>query len=158
MRKIYLSAVLGVALLLVMSSFVMAAGKSDVNHLSLYEKNPLTWVIEEDGAWGKMMYKADSFVFNGHGLEANTEYSLINWQGWNNLMVIESGVSNNGGNVNIKGTLNLESFEDDPDDNRDDPEVDGDCRKIWLVPTSEISGNLLNTWNPSSYLFEYNLI
>jgi hypothetical protein len=30
--------------------------------------------------------------------------------------------------------------------------------KIWLVPTSDLTGNTFNTWNPTTYLFEENLI
>ena len=30
------------------------AGKSNVGHLYLYEKDPDTWEIVEGGAWGKM--------------------------------------------------------------------------------------------------------
>lgn len=47
----------------------------------LYETNPSDWTIVDDGTWGKMKYNLEGptfdFVFNGHGLEPNTEYSLI---------------------------------------------------------------------------------
>ena len=32
------------------------AGKSNVGHLYLYEKDPATWGIVDGGAWGKMKY------------------------------------------------------------------------------------------------------
>ena len=86
MKKI---AILGIVLMLmlVMAVPVMAAGKngqagkSNVGHLYLSEKDPRTWAIVEDGAWGKMKYNLSGstfdFVFNGQGLEADTGYSLI---------------------------------------------------------------------------------
>ena len=55
------------------------AGKSMMSHLYLFEKDPETWDIVDDGAWGKMSYDCDSFVFNGHGLEPEEEYELINY-------------------------------------------------------------------------------
>jgi len=54
------------------------------NTLYLYEKDiheDGNWYIVWDGAWGKMSFKLTDttidFVFNGHGLEARTDYSLI---------------------------------------------------------------------------------
>ena len=49
-------------------------------HLYLYEKDSSNWSIIEDGAWGKMTYKEDKFVFNGHSLEASTNYTLISYK------------------------------------------------------------------------------
>jgi hypothetical protein len=53
------------------------SGKSDMAQLYLYAKDPVTWNIIPDGAWGKMSYSSNSFVFNGHGLTSGTDYSLI---------------------------------------------------------------------------------
>jgi len=56
------------------------AGKSNVAHLYLFEKDPATWEIVEEGAWGKMKYNLAGsefeFVFNGHGLEPGSDYTL----------------------------------------------------------------------------------
>jgi hypothetical protein len=60
------------------------AGNSNTAHLYLYEKDPNTWEIVEDGAWGKMTYDCDSFVFNGHGLDAREDYTLIYYPDLNN--------------------------------------------------------------------------
>ena len=53
------------------------AGKSNVGHLYLYEKDEGTWEIIEGGAWGKMKYNLSGstfdFVFNGHGLELHAD-------------------------------------------------------------------------------------
>ena len=46
------------------------AGKSNIGHLYLYEKNPTDWTIVEGGAWGKMKYNLSGpefdFVFSVH--------------------------------------------------------------------------------------------
>ena len=51
-------------------------GKSSVKHLYLYEKDS-SWNVVPGGAWGKMRFDDDSFVFNGHGLASGTDYTLI---------------------------------------------------------------------------------
>ena len=160
MKKIYLSAVLGIALLLVMSSFVIAvkpastytpyaknngqAGKSDMNHLYLVEKDA-NWVIIPDGALGKMAFDDENFVFNGHGLE-NKDYTLVRYEGdaWAGVECLASGTANKGGNLNLAGSIGTY----------------GD--KVWLVLTSDVDCTLgaqkMIGWNPSEYLFEYDLI
>ena len=136
------------------------AGKSNVGHLYLYEKDPTDWSIVEDGAWGKMKYNLSGstfdFVFNGHGLEANTDYSLIyypelqtTWP-WP-VTVIDSGMTNNGGNINLAGSVELNMDLPDPNNPQDGA-------KIWLVLTADIINGELAGWNPTEYLFENNLI
>ena len=115
------------------------------SQLYLFEKNPSDWSIVDDGAWGKMMYKSDSFVFNGHGLEAGEEYTLIRytdpWPG-TPVKCLSNGVSNNGGNLNLAGEI----LEGGP--------------KVWLVLSDDVdcTTELMTGWNPSEYLFEYNVI
>jgi hypothetical protein len=126
------------------------------NHLYLYEKDS-TWAVVDGGAWGKMMYKDDMFVFNGHGLTPNTDYALINYVdpwGEQDNPVLGYGETNRGGNVNINGDMitlipgtvnNITGI------------------KIWLVPTSNLNINSdemasFNGWHPTEYLFEENLI
>lgn len=59
----------------------MAAGKSKVGHLYLYEKDPSTWEIIDGGAWGKMKYNLAGpefeFTFTGRRLRPGTTYMLI---------------------------------------------------------------------------------
>lgn len=58
------------------------AGKSDIQQLYFVEKIPSgSWPIVEGGAWGKMTYDVVSgdYVFNGHGLDAGVDYTLINF-------------------------------------------------------------------------------
>ena len=159
MKKVILLVVTCAVLIsLVAGSTVMAAGKPNAE-LYLYEKDPSTWEIVEDGARGKLKYNlcGDEFEygFNGHGLESNTDYSLIYYpeprETWPwGVTVIDGGTANNGGNINLSGSVDL---------NRDltNPEEGG--TKIWLVLTADINvSKQLEGWNPTKYLFENNLI
>lgn len=132
------------------------------------EKIPSTWEIIEDGAWGKMKYNLSGeefeFVFNGHGLEPNTEYALIyyadigqlpNFSPWiYNGGSLATGTSNRGGNIHIADSVDL---------NTSLP-IEGDQNapgaKIWLVLTADYdtSTGTFSAWNPTEYLFEYELI
>jgi len=140
--------VLGIALLFGAVSAAPAAPAA--KHLMLFEKNPADWTVVADGAWGKMMYKADMFVFNGHGLIKDTDYALINyidpWGANPQYILLGEGSTNRGGNVNIAGTL---------------PPLQTGTNagaKVWLVLKSDIDGTKMTAWNPTEYLFEANLI
>lgn len=135
------------------------AGKSNIAHLYLYEKDA-NWDIVAGGAWGKMKYNLSGptfdYVFNGHRLEPNTDYSLIYYiepqTTWPTpVEVIDSGTSNGGGNIHLGGSHDF-GF--------DLPYVAGDkgSSKIWLVLTDDILGESLSGWDPTEYLFENNLI
>ncbi len=134
-------------------------GKSNVAHLYLYEKAPDTWEIVEDGAWGKMKYNLSGstfdFVFNGHGLEANTDYSLIYyadpWPGDNPGALIAGGTTNDESNIHLSGSVDLGMDLPHPDD-------ENDRAKIWLVTSSDYDGSKMVGWNPTEYLFEQDLI
>ena len=138
------------------------AGKSNNQHLYLYEKDDTTWEVVEGGAWGKMKYnlKSGKFMFNGHGLEAGEAYNLINFARvdteWpatiNNLA---EGTVNPGGNIHIKGT---EAYGDLKPDTT--PGEDTSGAKIWLVKSEDITlePEQIFGWNPKKYLFEASLI
>lgn len=130
-------------------------GKSNNAFLYLYEKDPVSWNISwgEDMALGKMKFNLEGqtfdFLFNGHGLEAATNYSLIyypepqtTWP-WP-VEVLATGMSNDEGDIHLDGSVEL------PDGLSD--------AKIWLVLDGDIVGGELSGWNPSEYLFEHNLI
>jgi len=137
------------------------AGKSNVAQLYLYEKDPSDWSIVEGGAWGKMTYNLSgpefAFVFNGHGLEANTNYSLIYyadpWPGNNPGALIASGTTNAGRNIHLAGATELNT---DLPNSSDDNFLGG--AKIWLVLSSDYQAPNMVGWNPTKYLFESNLI
>jgi len=169
--KKYLILVLIVLLIGALSVGVLAgktgqAGKSNIAHLYLYEKDPSDWSIVDGGAWGKMKYNQTGetfdFVFNGHGLVADQEYCLIYYEdpgfGWPNGMpniyCLGMGTANAGGEVHIAdsatpGTLPWVN------------DINEDGAKIWLVPSSYVDCDLgvwIGAWSPSEYLFEGELI
>jgi hypothetical protein len=130
------------------------------------------WTIVEDGAWGKLTYtpsgKTFRFVFNGHGLEIGSEYSLIyypdRWPG-TGLIVLATGTAvekpkdeDGLGDINLRGNLDIPSL---PIKDIDDNYPDG--AKIWLVLTSDLQEVeegvwKMGGWNPGEYLFENNMI
>ena len=126
--------------------------KKSADHLYLYEKDPDTWEIVEDGAWGKMKYYPEdeefNFVFNGHGLEGKEDYTLIvypdPWPG-KGLIVLGDDISCKNGNVHIKGSVDTGDLDD---------------AKIWLILTADYSAGMekMTGWHPTEYLFEHNLI
>ncbi|MFQ6053506.1 MAG: hypothetical protein ACE5OO_04660, partial [Candidatus Bathyarchaeia archaeon] len=136
------------------------AGKSNTGHLYLFEKDPTTWEIVEDGAWGKMKYKLSgpefAFVFNGHDLEPGEDYTLIYypnpWPG-NGLICLGSGTANEEGNVHIAESLETDDLPAEEDEN-----YPGGA-KIWLVLSDDVdcAGRKMFGWNPTEYLFEYDL-
>ena len=135
------------------------AGQSNVAFVELYEKDA-NWSIV-GGAWGKLKYNLAGptfdYVFNGHGLQANTSYDLIYyadpWPGDNPGALIASGTTNSGGNVNLKGSEELSM---DLPDSADENSSAG--AKIWLVLSDDYDGSKMIAWNPTEYLFENDLI
>lgn len=142
-------------------------GKSNIGHLYLYEKDPVTWEIVEDGAWGKMKYNLSGstfdFVFNGHGLERGWSYTLIYYEDpglgpWTvppNIICLGSGTANGNGNVHIQGTVDTGDLPTEDDVNYPDG------AKIWLVLSDDVDCDnevFRWRWNPTEYLFEYDLI
>lgn len=138
MKKLIIGALMAI---LLVPGLVLAANPA--SHLYLYEKDA-DWEPVEDGAWGKMTYKGDNFVFNGHGLTANTEYTLVRYDGttWPTIECLTDGTSNNGGNINLEGDIG--SYGD----------------KVWLVLSSDVDCDEkeMIDWNPTEYLFENNLL
>lgn len=112
--------------------------KGKVSQLYLYEKDS-SWNIVPDGAWGKMTFSSDSFVFNGHGLEAGQSYTLVNDAEWHSGSVLGIAIADENGNVHIAGA------------------TEGITGKVWLVLSSDFTDSVTG-WHPSEDLFEYNLI
>ncbi len=151
MRKIFLGLILVVLFAAIGTvtavKYPGPAAFNGLNHqgqasqLYLYEKDPSDWTIVEGGAWGKMTYSDDKFVFNGHGIEAGTDYTLVRYaEDWPNVVVLGDGTSSEDGAVHIMGEMS-----------------DGG-QKVWLVLSSDVQDGKLVGWHPSEYLFEYNLI
>ncbi len=138
------------------------AGRSHMGHLYLHEKDPDTWEIVEDGAWGKMTFNLSGaslrIVFNGHGLEADSAYTLIYypdpWPG-EGLICLGEGTADEFGNVHIAGTADHGDLPAVTDANREDG------AKLWLVLSEDVDcgeESQMVGWQPTEYLFEYDLI
>jgi len=162
-RKLTIVTVIAVVMgLLVVPVFAKGpsgpAGKSNVGHLYLYEKDA-DWEIVEGGAWGKMKYNLSGstfdFVFNGHSLPVGQDYTLIYypdpWPG-SGLICLGSGTVNEDGNVHIKELVDTGGLPNETDANAG--------AKIWLVLSSDVDCGELEmiAWDPAAYLFEYDLI
>ena len=170
MKRIILAAIIAVVVVSLVTIPALAdgptgqAGKSNIGHLYLHEKNPDTWDIvgkDVDGAWGKMKYNLSceefNFVFNGHGLEPGQSYSLIYypdpWPG-SGLISLGTAVADEEGNVHIKSSVMTGDLPAEYDEN--------DGAKIWLTLSDDIDDESETTsmtgWNPTEYLFEHDLI
>ena len=136
-------------------------GKANVGQLCLFEKDPTTWDIIKNGAWGKLKYLHSGpefdFNFNGHGLLPEIEYSLIYypdpWPGYG-LIVIGKASTDIYGDIKIKGAIIIEDLPTEYDDNYPNG------AKIWLVLSQDVDeiARYMIGWNPNYYLFEYDLI
>jgi len=134
---------------------------ANMGHLYLFEKDPATWEIVEDGAWGRLNYARTGptfdFAFSGHGLVADSSYSLIYypdpWPAYG-LICLGEGVGDEFGNVRIRDSVDTGDLPADYDDNFDVG------AKIWLVLSADVDcdGQLMGSWNPTEYLFENELI
>lgn len=171
-KNVFVLAVVVVLISLLTFSTALAAGKngvsgkSNVGHVYLYEKTPMStgaWPIVEGGAWGKMNYKLFEdtldFVFNGHELPIGQEYTLIAykepWPGVG-LIILGSGSSNEYGDVHIMGTSGALPVSSYPTDTSD--EYTGCGTKIWLVLAADVTAGGMVGWRPDAYLFEGDLI
>ena len=146
MKNIY--GILGVCLLLSMGLVVARdkaqtqTGKQSYDKVDLFEKDA-NWGIVEDGAYGWLVYSGNQFAFNGRGLDAGVEYTLIrHTDPWGTEDVcLGAGTARNNGNLVINGEF-----------------VEGG-EKVWLVLSEDFDCETgFSAWNPSEYLFENNLI
>ncbi len=146
--------------------------------------NPLQgpWpIFFGNNRYGKMDYTLwgpkFKFSFQGKRLLPKKNYTLIYYpDGWpgEGLICLGTGKSNKAGNINIKGNsdigtslpapvLNITGKPNVPDANFNPVGASGAVgAKIWLVQTEDVDcGNgtsKMLAWNPTAYLFEYNLI
>jgi len=169
-KKFALLTLAGLVVCLLTASLALAArvpngiaGRSDTAHLYLFQKDPSTWQIIPNGAWGKMTYRIISpsfrFVFNGHKLQPGVSYTLIYypdpWPG-NNLICLGSGIADMYGDVHIASAVQTGNLPQPTDANYPTG------AKIWLVLSTDVDcvgppPHMIG-WNPTQYLFEYNLI
>ena len=112
--------------------------KNFPEHLYLFEKDPVTWQVVDGGAWGKL--NVAKGVFNGHGLEPGVCYSLYSEAEWGITMTfMGSDVADGCGNVHISSDVVATG-------------------KVWLVLTDDVTCDKMTGWNPTEYLFEYNIL
>jgi hypothetical protein len=156
---LYIFAAMTVLLALAVAPVAAAPG-GGAQVVKLVAKNSADWSIIKGGAFGSFMYQTDKFVFDGHGLVPGEEYALISYsEPWGTpVLVLATGEATAQGNliINKKGPTTLIKNVYAADAPGDYQGVTG--AKIWLVPTSDLTGNLFNAWNPDTYLFETSLI
>lgn len=114
-------------------------------------KDPVTWAIISDGISGTLNYNTSGstfdYSFSGVAPVNNAAYELIYyvdpWPGTGGCS-IGTGSSDGSGIISFAGT----------------PELNMDLvnAKIWLVLDADYDGTSMTAWNPTSYLFETNVI
>ena len=86
------------------ASPLVNSSKSITKNVNLVKKNPQTWQIIL-GPSGRYDYKLVgtklSGVFNGHGLVADTAYTLASYKSGNNIVVLGTGMVNARGDLHI---------------------------------------------------------
>jgi len=138
-----------------------------VAFIELWQKDS-DWKIVEGGAWSKMKYNLSGsefeFVFNGHGLAPDENYTLIYypdpWPG-TGLICLGSGTANEDGNVHLQGSENTGDLPASYDHNHPDNAGENPSgAKVWLVLSDDVDceNQKMVGWNPTEYLFEYDLI
>lgn len=180
-KKVLMSTTAVLVLLATMAIPVLALppsgkkGKSNNGSLLLVMKTPsgdwpYLWPYDAYGmgnTFGVLKYNLEGpefeYLFNGHGLQPETDYSLIYyadpWPGDGTThstgALIASGTTDIDGNLHLKGSVELNT--DLP--NSDDANID-DGAKIWLVLSSDYdaTNTKMTGWNPTDYLFEYDKI
>ncbi len=107
-------------------------------NLYLFEKDPSDWSVVDGGAWGKL--NDYGRVFNAFHLEPGTSYTLLYDAEWGGTNYIAGQVV-----TDSQGTIHMKP-------------TGTPTGKVWLVLSSDLSGNTFIAWNPTEYLFEYNVL
>lgn len=152
-----------------------------MRELVLENKDSDWKLILEDGIGATVTYNVAGpeicYDVVGTGLHSETEYILIyyadkpdrfvNWGGNNPGALIGTGTTDESGDLSMSGVIDLNmNLPCEPDWNiNPDPdycETDGydHCcgAKLWLVPSSDYAEPEMIAWNPTTYLFETDLI
>jgi len=151
--------IISILLVLVMLIIPAAAFAYD-SELVLENKDGAWNEITGDNTAGLLSYNsaapAFDYEFSATGLEVETSYDLIYYADpWESV----SGFSIDTFVTDIAGDIAATTGDMDTGDlpvEADDNYPTG--AKIWLVPSSDYEDGAMAAWNPSSYLFEHNLI
>ena len=124
----------------------------------LVEKIPYEdWPVVENGAWGLLSgYYGKYLMFWGKGLEKNTEYVLIyygydehndEWPYATCIGIITTDNYGYTGSVSIKWDYKDFLYDDI-------------TQKFWLVKADDVDceNHRMVAWNPTEYLFEWDMI
>jgi hypothetical protein len=124
-------------------------GRSNNAFVYFYQKDPLTWEVVPDGAWGKMKHnlRGDTFDynFNGHELAPGQDYTLVIYgPDWPDALCLGFGTTDVDGNIHIAGSWSGTLSD----------------AKLWLVLSSDVDcdAGAMTAWNPGTYLFEWDTI
>ncbi|MFP3898529.1 MAG: hypothetical protein ACLFVD_04395 [Dehalococcoidia bacterium] len=133
--------------------------------LDLVSKNPSDWTVIEDGASGVLVFApvgpTFDFVLDAADLQASTDYSLIYyadpWPGDHPGALIAAGTTDGDGFLHLEGATDLGMHLPNWQDENYNLYFGA---KIWLVLSDDYNPttNAMTAWNPTQYLFEYNLI
>jgi hypothetical protein len=132
------------------------AGLSSIAHLNFSQQDPETGDPLEDGAWGRMMYRWISpvfdYVFNGHELPPGEEYTLtyqpqpLPSEG---VICLGDGTVNPGGDLHIQDAFDLATDLPAAYDENEDEAI------LALVLSSDVDceAGTMTEWQPEDYLF-----
>jgi hypothetical protein len=129
----------------------------NLDNMKLVQKDTTTWEPIIGGMQGTFAVNKNKFMFTASKLTPSTSYSLISYtEPWGSVnTILGTGVSGKKGNVVITGNSFVGSLVYNTYTTGEYAGLTG--AKIWLVPTSDLSGGVL-TWDPSAFLYETHLI
>lgn len=138
---------------------LVSAIEPRVQYIKLWEKDPVTWMIVPNGAYGEAWVSQDyhQVIFRGYKLNPETAYTLLSyhepWSGFGSI-IIGTGYTNRGGGLQIVGAVASLVY-----NVYTTGEYAGQTgAKIWLVLSSDFQNGKFVAWNPTEYLFETHLI
>ena len=146
----------------------------------ILENKDSSWNVIVDNRQANLTFDVVNTAFNygltATGLSGNTEYAIIyyadkpnryvNWGGDNPGKLIDTFTTNASGDYIGSNSVELNmNLPTEPDKNINEYDycvLDGYIHcygaKIWIVPLSDYNEPVLATWNPTTYLFETDMI
>ena len=164
--------ILTITIFLILTLQIVSASASFgivTNELNLFEKNPNTWQIVDNGAYGKVIFSrvitpikgiAQARIrYSAWKLEPKTEYQLIYYGSSDEVY---NNVWNYATCIGLPRRTSTQGYFNGGSSNFAYPYFFSDNihQKIWIVLKSDVkceSGRMIN-WQPTKYLFEENTI